>query len=299
MRKVLRRVAFFVGGPVALVGVAIVVLFFLGGARLNRSYEVPAATVPVPDDTGSIARGRHLAEAVMLCTGCHGDDLGGDLLFEAPGIATLYAPNLTTGVGGKGSVYGDADWVRAIRHGVSPEGRGLMIMHADAYNGLGTEDLGAVIAYARSVPPVDKELPAPRVTAAGRVMIALGLFDSDAVPLIPAEVIDHEAPIPTAPRPGPSVEYGRYLVGLALCRMCHGPDLQGGLPIEEGAPPGPSLAPYGAGGWTAAEFLSTIRTGTTPYGKALNADHMPWIVYARMTDEELEAIHAYVASVTP
>lgn len=299
MVKVLKGVALFGGGLLALAVVAVIVLSLLGGARLDREYDVPVAAVPIPTDSASIARGRHLATAIALCTGCHGDGLQGDLLFEAPGIATVYAPNLTAGAGGKGAFYEDADWVRTIRHGVSPDGRGLMIMHSDAYSGLGAEDLGAVIAFAKSVLPVDSEFPAPTSTFVGRVMVALGFFDSDAVPLIPAEVIDHEAPIPTAPPRGPTAEYGRYLVGLALCRMCHGSDLRGGMPIEEGAPPGPSLAPYGAGGWTTEEFVRTIRTGTTPYGKALNADHMPWIVYSRMTDEELEAIHAYVASITP
>lgn len=112
----------------------------------------------------AIARGAHL-EGVTFCTACHGEDLQGDLLFEAPGIATLYAPNLTAGRGGRGAVYDDVDWVRAIRHGVSPEGRGLMIMHSDAYNHLGAGDLAAVIAYIKSVPPVDNPLPGPRVTS--------------------------------------------------------------------------------------------------------------------------------------
>jgi cytochrome c553 len=297
LKKALKWAAIALGVVVALIVMTAAVLSSLGASRLGRSYAIDVAAVPIPTDSAAIARGQHLARAVTLCTGCHGDGLEGDLLFEAPGIATVYAPNLTAGEGGKGAVFDDVDWVRAIRNGVSPEGRGLMIMHSDAYNQLSAEDLGAIIAYARSVPPVDGELPAPKTTLVGRAMVALGLFDSDVVPLIPAEVIDHTAPIPTRPPPGPTAEYGEYLVGLALCRMCHGPDLRGGPPIEEGAPAGPSLAAWAeADGWTADQFVETIRTGTTPYGKALDGDHMPWEVYARMTDEELRAIRAYLVS---
>lgn len=86
-------------------------------------------------------------------------------------------------------------------------------------------------------------------------------------------------------------------MSIALCPMCHGPDLTGGAPIEEGAPPGPSLLPYGvSGGWSEEEFIRTIRTGLTPSGRALDGDVMPWEFYGGMTDEELIAIRQYVVS---
>jgi mono/diheme cytochrome c family protein len=172
-----------------------------------------------------------------------------------------------------------------------------MIMHSDAYHNLSATDLAAIVAYIRSVPPVDTVLPATRGGVLGRVFVALGMFDRAAMPLIPAEVIDHDAPLAAAPAPGPTAEYGRYLVSIGLCRMCHGADLRGGPPIEEGSPPGPNIAAYGApGGWSDDAFVTTIRTGLTPYGKALDREAMPWEVYARMTDEELTAIWRYVTS---
>lgn len=297
MKKALKWAAIALGVVATLATVAVTVLSFLGRSRLGRTYAIDVELLPIPTDSAAILRGAHLAAGVTFCTACHGEDLRGDLLFEAPGIATLYAPNLTAGHGGRGAVYDDVDWVRAIRHGVSPEGRGLMIMHSDAYNHLGASDLAAIIAYIKSVPPVDNPLPGPRVTFLGRAMVALRLFDTEAVPLIPAERIDHTAPLSTGPAAGATAAYGRYLVDIALCRMCHGADLRGGPPIEEGAPPGPSLAAWRTPGWTADQFVATIRTGTTPYGKALDSEHMPWERYARMTDEELRAIRAYLLSV--
>jgi cytochrome c553 len=270
----------------------------MGGVRLHRRYDVTVAPITISADSGTIARGRHLAEAVTLCTGCHGDDLSGDVLIDQPMMATIYASNLTAGRGGVGSVYDDADYARAIRHGVNPAGRGLMIMHSDAYNHLSEADLGAIIAFIRSMPPVDQEHPATRGGPLGRIFMALGFFDQETAPPIPAEVIDHDAPFGNTP-PGPTAAYGQYLVAIGLCRMCHGGDLRGGLPIEEGAPPAPNIAALAApGAWSEEQFVSTLRTGVTPYGKSLNGEIMPWEHYGRMTDEELGAIRRYLASLS-
>ncbi|MFQ5860486.1 MAG: c-type cytochrome, partial [Dehalococcoidia bacterium] len=159
MKRVLKWTGIGLAGLLGIVVVAAVVLYFLGGSRLNRSHDIQVENIAIPTDETAIARGRHLAETVTVCQGCHGDNLGGDVLFEESGIASVYASNLTSGRGGIGATYSDADYVRAIRHGVNQEGRGLMIMHSDVFHNLSEEDLGAVIAYVKSVPPVDNEVP--------------------------------------------------------------------------------------------------------------------------------------------
>lgn len=123
------------------------------------------------------------------------------------------------------------------------------------------------------------------------------MFDSEAMPPIPAEVIDHSVPFAEMPPQGATPEYGGYLVSITLCRMCHGSDLKGAPPLDSGMPPGPNIAVHGApGGWSEAQFVSTIRTGVTPYGKALDPEFMPWDVFANMSDEELKAIWLYLQS---
>lgn len=299
MRRILRLAAMILGAVVLLVLAAAVWFYSRGSSRLGREYDVAAPAMSLPTDTASLERGRHLATAMMLCHECHGDGLEGALLFEAPGIATVYASNLTAGRGGVGALYSDGELARAIRHGINRDGRGIMIMHADAYNHLGEADLRALIAYVRSLPPVDNELPATSVTTLGRIMIGLGLFDTESMPLIPAETIDHDAPMPAVPQVGVTAEYGQYLVSISLCAMCHGREFTGAPPIEEGAPAGPAIAAYAmAGGWPEEDFVNTIRTGVTPYGKTLNAEYMPWPVFATMTDDELSAIWAYFGSRT-
>lgn len=298
MARILKWVGIVLGGLIGVCVVAAAVLFFLGGSRLSRRYDVQVTRIALPTDDSAIARGRHLVEAVALCVGCHGEDLSGDVLIDEPMIATVYASNLTAGRGGVGATLTDTDFVRAIRHGVNPDGRGLMIMHADAYHHLTEEDLGAIIAYVRSVPPVDHEVPATRGGLLGKVLVPLGAFDTETMPLIPAEVIDHEAPITHTPLPAVTAQYGEYLVSIALCPTCHGRQFTGGPPIEEGAPPPPNIRAYGVpGGLTEEQFITTIRTGVTPYGKGLNPDAMPWKVYQKMTDDELRAIRLRLAVV--
>lgn len=298
MKKVLKWIGIFLGSLVGIILIAATVLLYGGGARLNKQHDVSVEAVAIPSDGVSVARGRHLAKAVTLCAGCHGDHLEGKVLFDEPPVATVYSPNLTAGKGGAGRRLTDADFVRAIRHGINADGRGMMIMHADHYQNLCEADLGAIISYVKSVPPVDNELPPIRTTLLGRILVGLGVFDSDAMPLIPAELIDHEAPFPQTPAPGVTAEYGHYLVSIAMCAMCHGSDMKGGPPVEEGAPPGPNITIYGdPETWSDEQFINTLRTGVTPYGRQLNPEYMPWKHYGQMTDDELTAIRLYLVSI--
>lgn len=299
MRKVLRWAGIVLGGLLALVVVAATVLYVISSTRINKHYDIQVEAVAIPSDEAAIARGRHIAEAISVCQGCHGENLEGQVLDDEPMIVTIAAPNLTTGEGGVGSTLTDADLVRAIRHGVGPDGRPLMIMHSDIFHSFSEQDLAAVIAYVRSVPPVDNQIPATGGKLVGRIMMPLGVFDSDVMPLFPAEVIDQDAPFETAPPQGVTAEYGGYLTAIALCKMCHGPDLTGGPPIDPVSPAAPNIQAHAAaGGWTEQQFLDTIRTGQTPSGRSLNPDAMPWEFYAKMTDEELQAIYLYLASLS-
>lgn len=299
MRKFVKWIGIAIGGLVGLLVLASVTLYLSGSARLNKTHEIQPKNIAIPTSESAIARGQHLVETLTFCQACHGDNLGGKVFIDEPMMATVYASNLTSGQGGVGAIYSDADYVGAIRHGVNPEGRGLMIMHSDVFNNLSEEDLGAVVAYVKNVPAVDREIPDRRLLPLGRILVALGLFDSEAIPFIPAEVIDHGAPFVEMPEREATADYGQYLMSITLCSMCHGSDLKGGPPLEPGMPAGPDIAAYGApGGWSEEQFITTIRTGVTPYGKELASEFMPWDIYANMTDDELAAIWQYIASLS-
>ena len=72
-------------------------------------------------------------------------------------------------------------------------------MHSDVFHNLSKQDLGNVIAYVKSVPPVDNEIPKTQPKLLGRIMVPLGVFDSEGIPLFSAEVIDHTAPFAEIP----------------------------------------------------------------------------------------------------
>ena len=61
----------FIGGGIAVVAILLIVaLFFIGSWKVNRTYDVEIASVSVPTDATSIARGRHFVEAVGVCQVC-------------------------------------------------------------------------------------------------------------------------------------------------------------------------------------------------------------------------------------
>ncbi|MBI4338073.1 MAG: cytochrome c [Chloroflexi bacterium] len=293
LMKALKWLGIGLGGLLGVIVIVLVVLLLLGRSRVNRSYDIRVETVAIPSDAASIQRGQHLAEAVAGCQGCHGTNLGGDKIFEEPPIGRVYAPNITPGHGGIAGTYTDKDWVRAIRHGVSPKGKGLLVMPAEDFHNLSGEDLGAVVAYLKTVPPVDGETPKPDLKPLGRVLVAIGAFGEP----VPAQLVDHTAPLRSSPIMGVSAEYGGYLASIAGCKACHGKDLSGGKSSEPGAPPGPNLTPGGRlSTWSDQDFIRTLRTGVAPDGTAMDAKFMPWVSFAKMTDEELGAIWRYLRS---
>jgi mono/diheme cytochrome c family protein len=289
----IRVLGFVLLGLILVLGGAALGVYLASEMKLNRTVSVPTETVAVPTDTASIQRGQHLAAAVATCIDCHGPTLGGKLFVDDPALGRVVAPNLTRGRGGLGASSTDADYVRALRHGVDPSGRPLLIMPSDDYTHFSDADLGAIIAYVRSLPPVDNSLPGNELRALGRVLFATGQL-----PLQSVDNIDHDAVRAPAPPPGVTAEYGRYLADAAGCPSCHGPGLSGGK-IPQGppdAPPAANISPAGIGGWSEADFIKAIRTGTRPDGRVLNA-FMPWPYYAQMTDAELKALWRFLQAV--
>jgi mono/diheme cytochrome c family protein len=165
-------------------------------------------------------------------------------------------------------------------------------MPSEVYFNLNDEDMGYLIAYLKSLPPVDKQNPDRRIGPMGRVLLVTGQFPSS------AELVEKLPPRSSAVAPGPSAEYGAYLAS-TVCVLCHGQNLAG-----EYFPPGspdakltPNLTP---GGelliWSQADFVKAMRTGVTKDGDTLDQAQMPWKELGQMSDDELAAIYAYLKS---
>ncbi|MEX2583205.1 MAG: cytochrome c [Gemmatimonadota bacterium] len=285
MNRWLRRIGIAAGVLLGLVLVVALVLYSVGSSRIGRSYEIRTATMLIPTDSGAIARGAHLAR-IHGCTDCHGPDLSGRVFADEPPFRVV-ASNLTRGRGGVGGQYSPETFDRAIRHGVGVDGQSLLIMPSVAFNGMSDEDVSHLIAYLQQVPPVDKELPATEVRPLGRILSAFAID--------PAFEVRTGAARVTAPPPAPTVEYGEYLTSMT-CAYCHGPGLEGAQPPAPGSPPAPALS--AAGGWDFDGFQRTLRTGITPDGRRLDPEFMPWALTAQMTEPELRALHAYLATLS-
>lgn len=291
LKKILKWVGIVLGAIVVLFVIAVGVLYFLGQSKFTKTYQVQVEPVTIPSDPASVERGKHLAG--IMCAGCHGENFAGTALFDDPTLGSIHAKNLTSGKGGIGSFYTDTDFVRTLHHGVRPDGTSVFVMPAYDFYYLSDQDLGDIVAFLKSVPPVDQEWAPKQLTPFGLVLTGMGAFDQ----FIAAERIDQTGPRPAAPPAGVTADYGSYLVRLNGCRHCHGEKLSGGKVSDPTSTlHGPNLTPGGElAAWSDADFIKTLRGGVTPAGHQLDK-MMPWKDFAHMTDDELKAVFMYLQS---
>lgn len=297
MKRLLKWIGYTVGGVAAIIVLALAVVYALSSSRMSKTYpptqaQADAEALTIPADSASIARGHHLVIAVGKCTGCHGDNLAGKLISDDRAFARLWSTNLTRGKGGIGATFTDADYVRAIRYGVKADGKALIFMPSDAFTHFSDADLAAIIAYLKSVPPVDQVTSPPRI---GPVMRVLSVMIPE-FPLVPAENIDQGEARPASVPTSVTAEYGDYLISTGGCKNCHNPNLSGGGKIQGVAVS--NLTPAAIGKWSEADFFKALRTGIRPDGRILSAV-MPWPETKNLTDDELRAMWLYVRSVNP
>ncbi|HYB42732.1 MAG TPA: cytochrome c [Candidatus Methylomirabilis sp.] len=164
-----------------------------------------------------IARGRYIYGATGGC-GCHTKPKdavnAGGRRYDGP-FGTVYSSNITpdreTGIG----AWTDEQIITAIRLGRRPDGERLIPVHPyTVFNGMAEEDLRAVVAYLRTVPPVDRRNTPKK--------IAVPLFETVFLPAWLAAFAPRETPPASAPTTG--VPRGEYLVrAVGHCGECHTP----------------------------------------------------------------------------
>ena len=272
------------------------VLYIAGQIRLNKKYDVSVEIISLPKDAESLAEGKRIFQ-YRGCEACHGEQLQGLIYMDNPAIGQVITPNLTSGPGGIGAQRTDGDLIRAIKHGIRPDGTPLLFMPSTEFYFLSDGDLGKVLAYIRSVPTVGNETKLSNLSFTG--FVAMSIVKD--ITFLPAELIPHDKPAPPAPEPGVTVQYGQYLS--MSCMVCHGLTLSGGeipgFPAEWPAPPNLTS---GAGSrlpvWGEAEFIEIIRNGEK-HGRRINPSYMPWTSYRHMTDDELRAVYKYLMSLPP
>jgi hypothetical protein len=291
MKRVLKLIAY------ALMGLIVIVLLvsWYSSAKFNKEFnnviEFEPQKIEIPTDSVSIERGRLLS---VDCRSCHGVDLGGKVFFDDPQFGTLPSSNLTRAKGSETEHYTDQDFVKAVRHGLNKTGHKLMIMPCKSFSYMSDSDLGCLIAYINTLPEVERTFEKRKFTFMAQVMAGAGLFGD----MYHYDLIEHQTTnnIPAVPI-GPTVEYGSYLTHIHGCNDCHKKDLKGGKSLDPVSPPVPDISLTGsAGRWTLEQFITVFRTGSTPEGKVLNSEFMPFAGLGAHSDEEIEAVYHYIKS---
>lgn len=288
-RRILRIVGKTLLALIALVVLAAAFVFIQTERRMSARFEVPNEPLVIPTDAASIERGARLART-RGCLECHGANGAGQLYLDAMPVMQLYTANITRG--GRTGSWSGADWTRALRHGVRPDGTGMFFMPVVDFRMMDDNDLGAIVAYLRTLPAMSDTHPRPVLGPVGRVLFLKGELD-----FLPAENVDHSTPVPPAPPVGPTVEYGEYLAH--ACVGCHGNGYSGGhIPgTPPDWPPAANITPdrnTGIGTMTMAQFADAVRRGRKRNGQQINPMHMPWRQLAELTDDELAGLFAFL-----
>ncbi|HXV97527.1 MAG TPA: cytochrome c, partial [Anaerolineae bacterium] len=238
MKRFLKWISLVLGGLLVIVILAFVAISVVSARRLNRTYEVTANfSLNVSPDPESIAEGKRLY--TIMCQSCHGEDLAGQIATDFM-MGQIYVANLTTGAGGIGSSRSDEEMARAVWYGVKPDGLPTIIMPPELSPAISVEDMENLIAYIRSVPPVDTDYPEMRPGPMLRVMHATNQF-----PLVTAEIVNMNTPPKTAASPEDILAFGEQRA--AFCTACHGEDYTGNELVG-----GPNITPHetAIGAWT-------------------------------------------------
>jgi mono/diheme cytochrome c family protein len=306
--KLVKRIAIGLALFVALAVGAVLVKFYALSPRMRAA---PGVTAPRTPE--AIERGRYLANHVFACVGCHskvqGQEPGEPMVpgqagsgrdfGDIPGFpGRVRAPNLTpdaeTGLGR----WTDGEILRAMREGVSRDGRPLFpMMPYLSYSAVSDADALSVIAYLRSLPAIRND--PGKMT----VNFPVSMFARAA----PAPL---DGPVPAAP--SEPLARGQWLLKVASCGDCHDSVDSRHQPIPGKHLAGGQLFPIpgrgkvysanitsdpatGIGSYSDEDILRAITQGVSKTGRPLFG--MPWRYYAGMTDEDKRALILALRSV--
>lgn len=228
---------------------------------------------------------------------------GGDVFDHSMGFPGVFvSANITPfGVGD----WTDGELFRLITTGVNREGNPIFpVMPYMNYGKMDAEDIKSVIAYLRSLEPIETN------HAKSKADFPMNLI---------MRTIPVEADLKPMPSKSNTIEYGKYLVNAAACADCHTKFEKGkfvGEPLAGGReftfPDGtimrtPNLTPHSTGlaSWSEDVFVNKFKSFVDssyvphPVKPGDFQTMMPWIMYGGMEVEDLKAIYAYLRTLPP
>ncbi|HSD13666.1 MAG TPA: c-type cytochrome [Flavobacterium sp.] len=266
-----------------------------------------------------IERGRYLANHVTICIDCHSKrdwskfsgpivtgtiGMGGELFDQKFGFpGSYYSKNITpSGISG----YTDGELYRAITTGVNKDGAAMFpVMPFHNYGKMDPEDIKAIIAYVRTLAPIENKVPESSSDFPMNFIINT----------IPQKAIPSKRPDPKN-----TVAYGEYLATASSCIDCHtqfekgefvaGAEFAGGreFPFPDGSiVRSANITPHpsGIGDLSKESFIalfksredfSKLQSGIKP-GEYNSI--MPWTMFGGMKNEDLAAIYDYLKTLKP
>jgi mono/diheme cytochrome c family protein len=265
------------------------------------------ATASLPD---LVTRGKYIFGAAGGC-GCHTEPKGilnaGGRKYDGP-FGTVYSSNITpdpqTGIG----AWTDEQIITAIRLGRRPKGERLIPVHPyTVFNGMAAEDLRALVAYLRTVPPVNRPNQPKKIT--------VPLFENVFLPAWLVAFAPKETPPAIAPTSG--LARGEYLVrAVGHCGECHTPRaltmatdnsrFLAGDPKGPDGDPVPNITPDKDTGlkWSEGQIADFLSSGNKPDGD-MAAGLMSEVIqgtsagYKDLTKEDRLAIARYLKTIPP
>jgi mono/diheme cytochrome c family protein len=280
----------------------------------------PAPELKISVTPELVKRGEYLFNHVTACADCHSTrdyskyagpvvpgtiGKGGFEFNEEFGLpGKFYAKNITPA---SLSNWTDGEIFRAITEGVDKNNEPLFpLMPFLSFGKMAKEDIYAIIAYMRTLQPIENNVSASR-------------------PSFPMNIIMRTIPqkneLQSIPDKSNSIEYGKYLVSASGCNDCHTPQEKGEFKMDkylsggqEYKLPGNVIVrpanitphrPSGIGDWTKEQFILKFKSFREPEYKAPEVKEggfntfMPWTFFAGMTDEDLGAIYDYLMTVKP
>ncbi len=304
-----------------LASIVICCLLLQTSIRCNNGPDKKTGKTNARDSTAArISRGDYLVNTVANCMHCHADR-----------DFTKFAGPVIKGTEGKGGAeiepgifvknitpFAIGDWTddevyRALTTGIRKNGDTLIpIMPFISYAKMPKEEIYSIIAYLRTLKPIEYKVPDRKV-------------DPAAVPfwstIYKTLYLDHTGEKMPLPSPDEKVKMGTYLVNAGNCKGCHTRFDMNTLDFDTNYLAGGSLfkdsaldiavntsnitpdTATGIGGWTEEMFLSKFKNyrdeKSYNYNPGKYNSFMPWIFFAQLTDNDLSAIYAYLRTVKP
>ncbi len=306
----------------AIVILSLVLLVSAGLAYLRFALPNvgPPPDLSVEGTSLQIERGRYLANHVSVCTDCHStrdwskfagplvpgtEGKGGELFDQSFGFPGKFVSKNITPF--HLSDWTDGEIYRAITTGVSKHGTAFFpVMPYKYYGKMDPEDIKSIIAYLRSLSPIEFEAEAS--VADFPVNFIINTIPESAQPT-------------KKPEPSNVIEYGAYMTNAAGCRECHtkqengqvvGEAYAGGFEFNMGngfRVASMNITPHktGIGTWSKEVFIQRFKayadssyvSPRVDMAKGEFQSVMPWVMYAGMTEEDLGAIYEYLKTVAP